>query len=170
MNRFLKPLGAIVLCASAMTNASAASPAQQIDVSFYKDGRLVSAGTSIIADEVFGRKPFTYYSGTQVAFGTCHLEGETRRTQSESRFVGVSLVVKPVDVDASKARLSVTAQDTEFTGKHDVGTADCHSEVVDVKGLETKNVTVDVTDGQSVDVPLGDAHYRLVLKLRHADL
>ncbi|NUX57998.1 hypothetical protein [Paraburkholderia youngii] len=169
MNSISKTLGAIAICASAIANASAASPAQQVDVSFYKDGHLVSAGTSIIAHE-FGQSPFAYSSGTHVGFGTCHLEGATMRLQSESRFVGLSLVVKPVDVDANRVRLSVTAQDTEFVGKRDVGTADCHSEVVDVKGLEATNVTLDVADGQSVDVPLGDAHYRLVLKLHHADL
>ncbi|OLL27234.1 hypothetical protein BTH42_33875 [Burkholderia sp. SRS-W-2-2016] len=170
MNRLSKTLTAVALCACAIGNASAAAPAQQIDVSFYKDGHLVSAGTSIIAHEAFGRSPFAYSSGTHVGFGTCHLEGATMRLQSESRFVGLSLVVKPVDVDTNKARLSVTAQDTEFVGKRDSGTVDCHSEVVDVKGLEATDVTIDVVDGQSVDVPLGDARYRLVLKLHRADL
>ncbi|MGF6547229.1 hypothetical protein QFZ96_002300 [Paraburkholderia youngii] len=39
-----------------------------------------------------------------------------------------------------------------------------------MNGLEATNMTVDVADGQSVDVPLGDAHYCLALKLHHADL
>ncbi|MGF6812789.1 hypothetical protein OKW30_008006 [Paraburkholderia sp. Clong3] len=65
MHSFSKTLGAIALCASAIANASAASPAQQVDVAFYKDGHLVSAGTSIIAHE-FGQSPFAYSSGTHV--------------------------------------------------------------------------------------------------------
>ncbi|MFP3554817.1 hypothetical protein SB861_29515 [Paraburkholderia sp. SIMBA_049] len=57
-----------------------------------------------------------------------------------------------------------------MAGKHDVGPSDCHSEVVDVRGLDVKDVGVDVANGQTVEVPLGDARYRLVLKLRNEDL
>jgi len=173
MKKITRALLSIVLTSTMTTAvyaAATAAPQEQLDVVLYKDGHQIATGRTVIYDELFGQRPFVVSSGTNVGYGTCTKDAATTRVRSESIFVGHAIFIKPVAIDGEKARLSVSVLDTEFAGKHDVGPSDCHSEVVDVRGLDVKDVGVDVANGQTLEVPLGDAHYRLVLKLHNEDL
>ena len=172
MHSFTKILGPILVASAMITCAHAQTPPvrQQLDTTLFKDGHQIAVGTSIIADEINGKAPFVVSSGTHVGYGTCTKVGDTTTLKSESVFVGRAIVISPVVVDATKAKLSVSVQDTEFVGKHEAGPSDCRSEIVDSKGLKVADINVDIADGQTVEVPLGDVHYRLVLKLHDVNL
>jgi hypothetical protein len=57
---------------------------------------------------------------------------------------------------------------TALDGIHKTGTADCTSEVVDVRGYTASDIAVELADGQTVEVPMKNPQYRLVLSL-HRD-
>jgi hypothetical protein len=172
MNLFIKLLGPIFVTGATITCAHAeATPLrQQLDVALYKDGHQIAVGTTIIQDEIVGKAPFVISSGTHIGYGKCTKAGNTASLTSDSLFVGRAMFIDPVAVDATRAKLSVSVQDTEFVSKYEDGPADCRSETVSTKGLKVDKVIVDIADGQSVDVPLGDAHYRLALKLHNPNL
>ncbi|BEU28023.1 hypothetical protein [Paraburkholderia sp. 22B1P] len=177
MNRLVKALSPLIITGAAITCAHAeATPVQQqLDVALYKDGHQIAMGTSIIKDEIVGKAPYAMRSGTEIGYGRCTKVGNTKvgnatSLASDSVFVGLAMFIDPVVVDGTRAQLSVSVQDTEFVGKHEDGPADCGSETVSTKGLKVNKVIVDIADGQSIDVPLGDTHYRLALKLHNADL
>ena len=172
MHRFIKSLGTILVAGSLITCAHAETQPlrQEIDVALYKDGHQITVGTSIIADEFSGKKPFVLSSGTNIGYGACTKVSGGISLKSENVFVGRAVFIEPVEVAPGKAKLSVSVQDDEFTGRREVGPADCRSETIDTKGLRVEKINVDITDGQSLDVPLGDAHYRLTLKLHGFDL
>jgi hypothetical protein len=170
MKKISKALLSIVLTSTIAVTEVSAAPRAQLDVVFYKDGHEITTKRSYISDELFGQQPSAMSSGTEVGYETCTKDGPTTRVRSESVFVGHAIFIKPVAIDGEKARLSVSVLDTEFAGKHHVGPSDCRSEVVDVRGLDVKDVGVDVANGQTVEVPLGDVRYRLLLKLRNEDL
>lgn len=172
MHRFTRVLSPILAAGAMITCAHAQTPPvrQQLDVNLFKDGHQIAMGSTIIADEISGKIPFVVSSGTHVGYGTCSKVGNTTTLKSEDLFVGRAMVISPVEIDGTRAKLSVSVQDTEFAGKHESGPSDCRSETVDSKGLKVANINVDIADGQTVEVPLGDAHYRLVLKLHDVNL
>lgn len=172
MHRSIRSLSTILVAGSLIASAYAETQPirQQLDVALYKDGHQITFGTSIIADEFSGKKPFAFSSGTNIGYGACTKVAGGISLKSENVFVGRAVFIEPVEVTLGKAKLSVSVQDDEFAGRREVGPADCRSESIDTKGLRVEKINVDITDGQPVDVPLGDAHYRLTLKLHGFDL
>jgi hypothetical protein len=172
MNRIIKALSPFIMTGAVITGAHAEAPSvqQQLDVALYKDGHQIAMGTSIIKDEIVGKAPYAMRSGTEIGYGKCTKVGNATSLASDSVFVGLAMFIDPVVVDGTRAKLSVSVQDTEFVGKYEDGPADCRSETVSTKGLKVNKVVVDIADGQSIDVPLGDPHYRLALKLHNPDL
>ncbi|MEM5440389.1 hypothetical protein [Paraburkholderia diazotrophica] len=172
MIHIIKVLSPFIITGAAITcaHAEATSLQQQLDVALYKDGHQIATGTSIIKDEIVGKAPYTMRSGTEIGYGKCTKVGNATSLASDSVFVGLAMFIDPVVVDGTRAKLSVSVQDPEFMGKHGDGPVDCRSETVSTKGLKVNKVIVDIADGQSIDVPLGDPHYRLALKLHNPDL
>ncbi|TDN59017.1 hypothetical protein [Paraburkholderia sp. BL10I2N1] len=123
-------------------------------------------GTTILKDQFGNETPFVISDGTEIGYGTCSKDGTTLRLRSNSQFVGRSIVVKPVGQEGEKIRLSISATDTVSTGIDEVGPADCRSQVVKTAGLDVSNVAATIADGATVEVPLGDPHYQLRLKLK----
>lgn len=97
----------------------------------------------------------TRCAATEIGYGKCTKVGNATSLASDSVFVGLAMFIDPVVVDGTRAKLSVSVQDTEFVAKHEDGPADCRSETVGTKGLKVNKVIVDIADGQSIDVPLG---------------
>ncbi|MBB5420709.1 hypothetical protein [Paraburkholderia atlantica] len=170
MHSISKVFGPFLIAGALMASAQAetAPVREQLDAALYKDGVQIVTGTSVIGNN--GKAPFVISNGENIAYGHCTKDGNTTTLRSESAFVGRALFIAPAMVDGNKAMVSVSVQDTEFVGKSEDGPADCRSEVVNTKGLIVEKRNVVVADGQTIDVPLGDAHYRLALKLHHADL
>ena len=150
-------------------NAVAAAPVNQIlEVVLVKDGQTIDAGRTVMKDQFGTVTPFVMTSGTEIGFGTRSKDGNTRQMSSNSKFVGRSIVVKPVAEESGKFRLSITATDTVSTGVDTVGPTDCPSQVVKTSGLEVKDVSATIADDETVDVPLGNPHYQLRLTLKAA--
>ncbi|MGF6988451.1 hypothetical protein QFZ99_008015 [Paraburkholderia atlantica] len=170
MHSFSKVFSPFLIAGALVASAQAeTAPArEQLDAALYKDGVPIVTGSSIIGDD--GKAPFVISNGENIGYGHCTKAGNTITLRSESTFVGRGLFIAPAMVDGNKAMVSVTVHDTEFIGKSEDGPADCRSQVVNKKGLVVEKRNVVVADGQTIDVPLGDAHYRLALKLHHADL
>ncbi|MGF6735533.1 hypothetical protein OKW50_007706 [Paraburkholderia youngii] len=167
ISKFISPFlvaGAFMASAQAET----APVQEQLDAALYKNGVQIVTGTSIIGND--GKAPFVISNGENISYGHCTKFGDTTTLRSESAFVGRALFIAPAMVDGNKAMVSVSVQDTEFVGKSEDGPADCRSEVVNTKGLIVEKRNVVVADGQTIDVPLGDSHYRLVLKLHNVAL
>lgn len=161
-------LGAMAFTAAVAAHAQVATKAQELDVAWFKDGHQIVAARQVINSDEIGPNPLLYSSGEQVPSATCIGGGNSVKLKGEMVFVGRSLLVKPVAIDGDRAQLSVSTVDTTSVGSHQAGPADCRSLVVDVRGSSEKDIPVEISVGQTVDVPLKDAHYRLVLKLHDA--
>ncbi|CAG4923460.1 hypothetical protein [Paraburkholderia gardini] len=170
MKRRYGALGAMAFTVAIAAHAQAATKAQELDVAWFKDGHQIVAARQVINSDEIGPNPLLYSSGEQVPSARCIGGGNNVKLKGELVFVGRSLFVQPVAVHGDKARLLVSAMDTTSDGTRQTGPADCRSLVVDVHGLSEKDISVDISVGQSVDVPMKDAHYRLVLKLNDASM
>ena len=169
MHSISKAFSPFLIAGALMASAQAetAPVREQLDAALYKDGVPIVTGSSIIGDD--GKAPFVISNGENIGYGHCTKVGNTITLRSESTFVGRGLFIAPAMADG-KAMVSVTVHDTELLGKSEDGPADCRSQVVKTKGLVVEKRNVVIADGQTIDVPLGDAHYRLALKLHHAEL
>jgi hypothetical protein len=164
-----KTLFATTVAGALITAAHASTTIAVLDVSWYKDGKLINGARHTLVDGM-PFSPVLKQHGQQVGYLQCTQTANQIDRRVQTAFVGQSLAVKPVMLDGDKARLLVSAMDTVFVGKHQIGTADCSSEVVDVSGYSQSDIAVDVADGQTVDVPLNDPHYQLKVSLRHEAL
>lgn len=164
-----KTLFATAIAASLITGAHAATPVtvQTLDVTWYKGGHLIDRGQHIVND---GSSLATYVrrSGEEIGYASCSGAAGSVRLSAEKKFVGRSLLIRPVSANAGKVQLSVSAIDTTLDGIRKTGAADCTSEVVDVHGYTASDIPVELADGQTVEVPLNNPQYRLVLSL-HRD-
>lgn len=160
----IKSLFASALTTSLIASAHAAPWAQTLEVTWYKDGKVIDSGRHIIAD-ASGVSTYLHRSGQEVGYATCTVTPQQTKLTASSVFVGRSLLIKPVAIDLDNVRLSVSATDTMLDGKHKAGTASCTSEVVDVHGYSANDLAVQFTGAQTVEVPMNDPHYRLVLSL-----
>lgn len=162
---------AALLAASSLAHSQAIlrpQPAeQQLSVSWLKDGNVIGSGTSTIYTPGEGFSPYVFQSGTSIGYGTCTRVGQNIKLQSQTQFVGRSLIIKPVSrMSDDKLRVTISVTDTSLNGKLLAGTDECRSEVLDVKGLSESDISVDIRDEQTVEVPFKDSRYRLVLRLR----
>jgi hypothetical protein len=164
-----KTLFATAIAAILITSANAATPVtvQTLDVTWYKGGQVIDKGQHIVND---GSSLATYLhrSGKDIGYASCTGAAGSIRLSAENKFVGRSLLIRPVSANAGKVQLSVSAIDTALDGIRKTETADCTSEVVDVHGYTASDIPVELADGQTVEVPLNNPQYRLVLSL-HRD-
>jgi hypothetical protein len=159
-----KSLFATAIVASLIGSAHAAPLAQTLDITWYKDGKVIDSGRHIIADGS-GVSTYLHRSGQEIGYATCTSTPQETKLTSQSVFVGRSLLIKPVSIDLDNIGLSVSAIDTVSDGKHTTGTASCTSEVVDVQGYTATDIPVHLRGTQTVEVPMKDSRYRLVLSL-----
>jgi hypothetical protein len=164
MQLMRKALFATAIAASLIAGAHAAPIAQTLDVTWYKDGKVIDGGRHIVADGA-GVSTYLHRSGQEVGYVTCQTTAQGKKLVPSSVFVGRSLLIKPVLIDLDKLQLSVSAIDTAFDGKRKTGNADCASEVVDTHGYAASDIPVELNGTQTVEVPMKDPHYRLVLSL-----
>lgn len=164
-----KTLFATAIAASLIASAHAATTVQTLDVTWYKDGQVIDHGQHILND---GTSLATYQhrSGQEVGYANCTSAAGTTRLSAETKFVGRSLLIQPITANAGKVQLSVSAIDTALAGIRKIATADCTSEVVDVHGYTASDIPVELADGQTVEVPLNNPHYRVVLTLHREAL
>jgi hypothetical protein len=167
MNILLKTLLATTVAGAMITGAHAATTIEVLDVSWYKDGRLIDQGRHTLGGDGMPHSPGFTQRGEQVGYLQCTQTANQIDRRVKTAFVGRSLAVNPVTIDGDKAHLLISAMDTVLTSKHQIGTADCVSEVIDVSGYAQSDIAVDVTDGKTVDVPLSDPHYQLKVSLHH---
>lgn len=154
------------MAASLVASAQTMPPAQTLDITWYKDGQVIDSGRHKIGGPS-GASPYRHESGQSVGYATCTVVPPQQiKLTAASVFVGRSLLITPVSIDQRNVRLSVSAIDTVFDGKHTAESAGCTSEVVDVHGYTATDLHVQFTGTQTVEVPMKDPHYRLVLSLR----
>jgi hypothetical protein len=164
MQLLRKALFATAIAAGVVAGAHAAPLAQTLDITWYKDGQVIDTGRHIIGDRT-GVFTYLHRSGQEAGYVTCQATAQGTTLVSSSVFVGRSLLIKPVLIDLDKVKLSVSAVDTTFDGMRKTGNADCASQVVDTHGFAASDVSVEFNGAQTLEVPLNDPHYRLVLSL-----
>ncbi|CAD6559391.1 hypothetical protein ACFQ3P_32855 [Paraburkholderia sabiae] len=167
MNILRKTLFATTVAGAMIAGAHAATTIEVLDVSWYKDGKLIDGARHTLSGDGMPPQPVFKQRGQQVGYLQCTRTAIQIDRRVKTAFVGRSLAVTPVTFDGDKANLMISAMDTELTGKHEIGTADCVSEVLDVSGYSQSDIAVDVADGKTVDVPLSDPHYQLKVSLHH---
>ncbi|RZF24273.1 hypothetical protein EVC45_39565 [Paraburkholderia sp. UYCP14C] len=155
MQLIRKALFATAIAAGFIANAQASATIQTLNITWYKDGQIIDQGRHIVND---GTSLATYqHRGEQeVGYANCTSAAGTTRLSAETKFVGRSLLIRPVAVNAGKVQLSVSAIDTALDGIRKTGTAECTSEVVDVHGYTASEIPVELADGQTVEVPLNN--------------
>ena len=164
MKKQLATLAAVItLCGVA--NAAPAVPHYELFVALSHDGVTVTAARSIIRDSFGNVVPLHVSSGTSVGYGECTKTANGQNLESHQKFVGHLLQVVPTKVDGNAFDLSVTAADTVATGITKEGPADCVREIVHTSGLDVHDIVAHMNAGDTTTVPLGDPHYKLVLKL-----
>ncbi|BCG05556.1 hypothetical protein PPGU19_101240 (plasmid) [Paraburkholderia sp. PGU19] len=167
MQPIRKALFATAIAAGFIANAQAAATIQTLDITWYKDGKVIDQAQHIVNDGT-SLTPYLQRGGKEVGYANCTGSAGAMRLSAEKMFVGRSLLINPVSANAGKVQLSVSATDTALDGIRKTGTADCTSEVVDVHGYTASDIPVEIADGQTVDVPLKNPQYKLVLRL-HRD-
>ncbi|MFX1670877.1 hypothetical protein PWR63_00975 [Paraburkholderia sp. A2WS-5] len=152
----------------ALSTAAHAGPTARtytLDATWTRDGVLVASETSIIRDALGKTQPFLSSSGDSIGYLECTKLPNGVRLVSHQKWVGRMLQINATKDDGESFDLDVTAIDTVSTGKTKTGTGDCVSEVVNTTGLEAPDINVHMHAGRTIEVPLGDPHYKLVLKL-----
>lgn len=154
-------LAASLLVTAFSVHADVTPPVHMLKIEWLRDGRMLVTGIEATPD-VFGQlKPYAMRSGNTTGYATCTTDSNGRKLTSHEAFTGVMLVVKPTLIDGSTIHALVSASDTVVTGKHESGSADCPSEVVDISGLQRLDIPVVLKDGETTEVPLDNPRYRL---------
>jgi len=134
-------------------------------VTWTHDGAPVASATSIIRDPFGQTQPFHISTGDSNGYVDCTKLPNCVKLVSREKWVGQLVQVDTKKVDGETFDLAVTAIDTAATGKTKTGPANCVSEQVNTTGLEVHDVPVQLRAGSAAEVPLGDPHYKLALKL-----
>jgi hypothetical protein len=156
---------AAVLAFCGVANAAPAAPSYELFVALSHDGVTVVTARSIIRDRSGKVVPLHVSSGTSVAYGECTKTANGQNVESHQKFVGHLVQVVPTRINDNAFDLSVTAADTIAAGITNEGPADCLRQVVHTSGLDAHDIVVHLNAGDTTEVPLGNAHYKLVLKL-----
>ncbi|WP_321936175.1 hypothetical protein [Paraburkholderia sp. J8-2] len=164
MKKHLATLAAAISFCS-LAHAAPAVPNYELFVALSHDGATLTTARSIIRDSFGNVVPLHVSSGTSVGYGECAKTANGQSVTSHQKFVGHLVQVVPTKIDGTAFDLSVTAADTLATGITNEGPADCVRQVVHTKGLDVHDIVVHMNAGDTTEVPIGDAHYKLVLKL-----
>ncbi|MCA8291350.1 hypothetical protein [Burkholderia vietnamiensis] len=148
--------------------AHAAPTLQIVDVDWRQDGHTIMAGSTMVMAPVENSTPLHFAAGTRVGYATCTASGASFTLQSNQKFVGRSLTVRPVTAQNGQVQFAIEASDTSLADIKLVDAGPCKSEVVETAGLQPVKLTATVAQGKTATVPFPDAHYELRLKL-HAD-
>jgi hypothetical protein len=132
-----------------------------LKIEWLRDGHMLVTGVEVTPDAFGHLKPYAMQSGHTTGYATCTTDANGRKLTSHEVFTGVMLVVKPTSVDGSTIHALVSASDTVTNSRHETGSADCPSEVVDISGLQRLDIPVVLKDGETTEVPLDDPRYRL---------
>lgn len=164
MKKHLATLAAALTVYGAV-HAATSAPDYTLTVVLSHDGTPLSTSTSIIRDSFGNESPFLLASGHSIGYGECTKLANGIKLNSRQKFVGRRVQVETKKSEGGSFDLVVSATDTVSTGIAKTGPADCVSEVVKTSGLDVQDVAVHLDAGTDVAVPLGDPHYKLVLKL-----
>lgn len=165
MTRTMLTLLAGMFAIGCSAHAMAAGDNHVLSISWYKDGKAILATKTILKDSFGSVTPYSTREGESVGYRVCKRVGDTQTLSALQQFVGRSLTVLPRAERDGMFVVSVSAEDTTYKGRHTEGNAECQSQVIDTSGLMAKDITVDLHNGQTVDVPLRDEHYSLRLTL-----
>lgn len=164
MKKHLATLVATLTVCGAV-HAATSAPDYTLSVALSHDGTPLATSTSIIRDSLGNESPFLLASGQSIGYGECTKLANGIKLNARQKFVGRRVEVETKKSEGGSFDLVVSATDTVSTGIAKTGPAHCVSEVVKTSGLDVRDIAVHLDSGKTVDVPLGDPHYKLVLKL-----